>query len=283
MKSRREFLTLAVGTVACAAISAQARKSAARQPIGLQLYTLRQQAESDLPKTLATVRAAGYDEVELYWNVYSHPAPELKRMLRDAGLSAPSGHFDYDGMESKLDYARELGLKYVVCPILPDSMRTSAKSFRTVAERFNQFGEKVQKLGMTFAFHNHNYEFRQFDGHTGFDILMKNTDPKLVKLEMDCYWITQAGRDPVTMMTQYKDRIRMLHLKDRKPGFDTSQELNKPAEHFTEFGTGSIQWLPILAKAKAIGVQYYFIEQDEMERPPTESITTSLQNLRKMM
>ena len=151
MKSRREFLTLAVGTVACAAISAQARKSAARQPIGLQLYTLRQQAESDLPKTLATVRAAGYDEVELYWNVYSHPAPELKRMLRDAGLSAPSGHFDYDGLESKLDYARELGLKYVVCPILPDSMRTSAKSFRTVAERFNQFGEKVQKLGMTLC------------------------------------------------------------------------------------------------------------------------------------
>jgi sugar phosphate isomerase/epimerase len=283
MKSRRDFITLSFGALASATLLAKEPPVPIRQPIGLQLYTLRQQAEADMPKTLAAVRAAGYDEVELYWNVYSHPAKELKQMLRDAGLSAPSGHFDYLGLEGKLDYARELGLKYVVCPILPEEMRTSEKSFQAAAAKFNPWGEKIQKLGMTFAFHNHNYEFRQFDGQTGFDILMKYTDPKLVKLEMDCYWITQAGRDPLAMMSQYQDRIRMLHLKDRKPGFATSQELNKAAEHFTEFGTGSIQWRPIIAKAKTIGVQYYFIEQDEMERPPIESITTSLQNARKIL
>jgi sugar phosphate isomerase/epimerase len=259
----------------------QKHKNAWRQPIGLQLYTLRQQVESELPKTLAAVRAAGYDEVELYWNIYRHPAADLRRMIVDAGLVAPSGHFDYDGLESKLEYARELGLKYLVCPMLPKQMWTSAKGFHDAADQFNEWGAKVQKLGMTFGFHNHNYEFRRFGEQTGFDILMQNTDPKLVKLEMDCYWITQAGRDPAAMLAQYKDRVRMLHLKDRKPGFASSQELNKAAEHFTEFGTGSIRWQPIVAEAKSIGVQHYFIEQDEMERPAIQSIEISLRNARK--
>jgi sugar phosphate isomerase/epimerase len=281
LKTRREFITLSATALASAALFAQQSKT--RQPIGLQLYTVRQQAESDLPKTLAGVRAAGYDEVELYWNVYSHPAAELKRMLHDAGLRAPSGHFDYDGLESKLDFARELGLQYVICPMLPKGMWTSPKGFHDAADQFNRWGSKIQKLGMTFGFHNHNYEFRRFGAQTGFDILMANTDPKLVKWEMDCYWMTQAGQDPLTMLAKHKDRIRMLHLKDRKPGFATSQELNKAAEHFTEFGTGSIQWKPILEKAKANGVEHYFIEQDEVERPPMQSIRISLQNARKLI
>ncbi len=280
MNTRREFLTISMMALAAAKLAVATQF---RQPIGLQLYTVRREAEADLPKTLAQVRAAGYDEVELYWNVYSHSATELKQMLRTSGLSAPSGHFDYDGLESKLDYAHELGLKYVVCPMLPKSMWTSAEGFHQAATRFNDWGGKVRERDMSFGFHNHNYEFRQFGNKTGFDILMENTDPELVKLEMDCYWVTQAGRDPVKMMEQYKNRIRMLHLKDRKPGYATSQELDKSAEHFTEFGTGSIDWKPIIAKAKAIGVEHYFIEQDEMERPAMESIRISLDNAKKLI
>ncbi len=280
MNTRREFLTFSMMAIAAAKLRAQSPK---RQPIGLQLYTVRKQAEADLPKTLAEVRRAGYDEVELYWNVYSHSAAELRRMLGDAALVAPSGHFDYDGLESKLDYAHEVGVKYVICPMLPKTMWTSAKGFQDAAEQFNKWGAQVRAGGMTFGFHNHNYEFRQFGQETGFDILMKNTDPKLVKLEMDCYWVTQAGRDPVAMLNEYGDRIRMLHLKDRKTGFAPSQELNQAAQHFTEFGTGSIKWEPILAKAKALGVEHYFIEQDEMERPPMESIRISLENARKLV
>src|SRR3954453_12595709 len=107
--TRREFMQLSCIGVSVLAFDRYSHASAARRPIGVQLYTVREQAESNLPETLAAIRKIGYDEVELYWNVYSHPAAELKKMLSDNGLRAPSGHFDYDGLSGKLDYARELG------------------------------------------------------------------------------------------------------------------------------------------------------------------------------
>ena len=283
MANRREFLAGSIGCIGALAFTGLKLEAAARQPVGLQLYTVRTQAESDLPKTLAAIRAIGYDEVELYWNVYSHSAAELKRMLGDAGLAAPSGHFDYDGLESKLDYARELGVKYVVCPMLPHNMWTSADGFLRAAEQFNRWGEKVQELGMQFGFHNHNYEFKRFGDRTGFEILTTNSDPKLVKLEMDCYWMVQAGKDPEAMFEKYGNRIRMLHLKDRKAGSAPSQSLDDNAKHFAEFGTGSIHWAPILAKAKQAGVGHYFVEQDEISGDPIASIRTSYENARRML
>ena len=281
MKTRREFLTLTLAGCATLALSSQKLMAALKQPIGLQLYTLREQAESDLPKTLQAIRAAGYDEIELYWSVYKHPAGELKRMISDQGLRAPSGHFDYDGMETKLDYARELGVENFICPMLPKNLWNSADGFRTAAKKFNQWGEQVQKAGMKFGFHNHNYEFRKFGDKTGLEILMGETDPKLVQLEMDCYWVTQAGSDPVALMERYKDRVRMLHIKDRKAGFATSQQLNDDAQHFAEFGTGSINWGPIIAKAKSIGVKHYFVEQDVIQGDPLKSVRISYEHARK--
>jgi sugar phosphate isomerase/epimerase len=282
MKTRREFL--AVTLAGCASLALSSKLSAAvRQPIGLQLYTLRDMAESDLPETLQHIRAAGYDEIELYWSVYKHPAPELKRMISDHGLTAPSGHFDYDGIETKLDYAKELGVENVICPMLPPKQWNSAEGFREAAKKFNQWGEQVKKLGMKFGFHNHNYEFRKFGDKTGLEILMGETDPKLVQLEMDCYWVTQAGGDPVALMDRYSDRVRMLHIKDRKPGFATSQELNEAAAHFAEFGTGSIQWEPIFAKAKSIGVKHFFVEQDFITGDPIASVKTSYTHARQLL
>ena len=282
MKTRREFLSLTLAGCASLAISDKL-SAAVRQPIGLQLYTLRDMAESDLPLTLQHIRAAGYDEIELYWSVYKHPAGELKRMISDHGLRAPSGHFDYDGIETKLDYAKELGVENVICPMLPKQQWTSAEGFHEAAKKFNQWGAQVQKLGMKFGFHNHNYEFRKFGDKTGLEILMAETDPKLVQLEMDCYWVTQAGGDPVALMERYKDRVRMLHIKDRMAGFATSQELNDSAEHFSEFGTGSINWNPIFAKAKSIGVKHYFVEQDKIVGEPIASIKTSYSHARQLL
>jgi sugar phosphate isomerase/epimerase len=249
----------------------------------VQLYTVRTEAEADLPKVLAQIRQIGYREVELYWNVYTHPAAQLRRMLSDAGLRAPSGHFNYDGLAGKLDYAQELGLQYVICPMLPNNMRSTADDFKRAAHQFNQWGEQVQSKGMQFGFHNHNYEFSPIGQGTGFDILMQNTDGKLVKLEIDCYWVTQAGRDPVAMLKQYPDRVRMLHLKDRKSGFRSSQQLNESAEHFTEVGNGTIDWKAVLAVAEAQGVEHYFVEQDKSDKSPFESIRISYNYLEKLM
>jgi sugar phosphate isomerase/epimerase len=171
----------------------------------------------------------------------------------------------------------------MICPMLPKSLWTSADGFKQAAEQFNKWGQQIQSRGMKFGFHNHNYEFKKFGDTAGFDILMKGTDPKLVKLEMDCYWITQAGRDPVQMLKQYKDRIRMLHLKDRKSGFPPSQELNDSAMHFTEVGNGTVNFKEILAVAQAQGIEHYFVEQDLSDKSPIESIRISYQNLRKLI
>jgi len=278
MLSRRRFLAASIGSIASALVT-RAAFAASHRRLGVQLYTVRQQAESDLPGILKQIRAIGYNEVETYWNVYSHPAKELRTMITDAGLKVPSGHFDYAGLPGKLDYARELGVEYVVCPMLPENMRDSVDGFARAAENFNKWGERAKSMGMRFGFHNHNYEFRRFAQTTGFETLVSRTDPKLVCFEMDCYWITEAGQDPVAMLQRLGKRIRLLHLKDRKPGFPPSQQLNSAAGHFTEVGNGSIDWKKVLDAAQKNGVEHYFVEQDESERPPIESLKISYNNI----
>lgn len=279
--NRREFLSSSLAGLA--GLANRKLRAATPRAIGLQMYTVREQAERDLTTVLETIAKIGYQEVELYWNLYSRPAAELRKMLADHGLRAPSGHLDYEGFVEKLGYARDLGLRYVVCPMLPKSMWNSLDGFKHAAEQFNTWGEQAQKSGMRFAFHNHNYEFRRLGETTGFDTIVARTDPKLVWLEMDCYWITQAGHDAVEMLNRFGNRVRMIHVKDRKPGFAPSQTLDASAEHFTEVGTGTIDWKAVLAAAQKAGVEHYFVEQDSGERPPLESVAISYRNLRGLM
>lgn len=279
--NRREFLGTSIATLA--GVASRQLLARTTRPIGLQMYTVREQAERDLPAVLAAIAKIGYQEVELYWNLYSRPAAELRKMLADHGLQAPSGHLDYDGFAGKLGYARDLGLTYVVCPMLPKKMWESLDGFRRAADQFNAWGEQAQKSGMRFGFHNHNYEFRRFGETTGFKTIVARTDPKLVLLELDCYWVTQAGRDPVEMLNRLGNRVRMIHVKDRKPGFASSQTLDASAEHFTEVGTGTIDWKAVLAAAQNAGVEHYFVEQDSGERPPLESVAINYRNLRSIM
>jgi sugar phosphate isomerase/epimerase len=283
MIKRRDFLQLSAAGLAALALHKYSSAAETRIPLGVQLYTVRDQAEKNLNQVLAQISKIGYQEVELYWNVYTHPAAELRRMIADNGLRAPSGHFNYEGLPGKLDYAKELGVQYVVCPMLPEDMWTSADGFKKAAAQFNQWGEKVHSMGMQFGFHNHNYEFQKFGNVTGFDILTQDTDPKLVCLEMDCYWVTQAGQDPVAMLKKFGSRIQLLHLKDRKAGFPTSQSLNPTAEHFTEVGSGTIDWKTLLGVAQQTGVKHYFVERDSGSTPAMESIATSYQYLNKLL
>lgn len=279
MQTRRNFLQVTATGLAALALHKSSFAADTEHPIGVQLYTVRQQAEKDLPKVLQQIQAIGYKEVELYWDVYTHPAAELRRMISDHGLTAPSGHLNYEGLASKLDYAREVGFQWVVCPMLPKSMWNSLDSFKKAAEQFNKWGEQVNSLGMKFAFHNHNYEFKKFGNTTGFDTLVADTDPKRVSFEMDCYWITQAGHDPVQMMEKLGNRVRMLHLKDRKAGVATSEQLNDAASHFTEVGNGTIAWEKVLQQAKSIGVEHYYVEQDECDKPCADSLAISYKYL----
>jgi len=270
MINRRNFLQLSSASVAALALGDISWAAGGKFPLGVQLYTVREQAEKDLGAVLAHISMIGYTEVETYWNVYTHPAKKLRSMILDNGLTVPSGHFNYEGLETKLDYAEELGVQWVICPMLPKDMWTSADGFKKAAAQFNVWGEKIHGMGMQFGFHNHNYEFQKFGNTTGFDILTQDADPKLVCLEMDCYWITQAGQDPVAMLKKYGSRIQLLHLKDRMAGFPTTQMLGPDAEHITEVGSGTINWKAVIETAQQTGVKHFFVERDNGSTPPSK-------------
>jgi sugar phosphate isomerase/epimerase len=279
MLNRRKFLTLSA-----AAWPALAFGAGKHIPLGVQLYTIRTLVkDNNLLQLLKQIRAIGYEEVELYGNLYKHGEAELSSILRRSGLTAASGHFNYEDFVSKIPYARRLGLKWMVCPMLPKAQWGSPESFRKAAATFNDWGKQCQQHGMRFAFHNHNYEFQDLKGTTGYDILLKETDPELVWLEMDTYWITQAGRDPVLLLNQLGKRVRLLHLKDRRADVPTSQVLDASAEHFTEVGNGTIQWRALLALAQKLGIEHYYVEQDESDKSPMESLKISYMFLRKML
>jgi sugar phosphate isomerase/epimerase len=266
--NRRGFLRLSIA--AAGGLATTRLLASERRSLGAQLYTVRQDAARDLPAVLEAVRKIGYTEVETYWDIYGHPAADLRRMIKDHGL------------DSKIDYAKLLGVEYVICPMLPETMWFTLDGYKRAADQFNIWGEKIHQAGMQFGFHNHNYEFRRFGDTTGFETMMNRCDPKLVCIEMDCYWITQAGGDPLQMFRQYGNRIKMLHLKDRKPGFPTTQVKDAAAEHFTEVGAGTIHWQEILAAAEKNGVKHLFVERDSGDLPAMESLRISYQNLEKI-
>lgn len=278
MLNRRKFLALSA-----AAWPAMALGAGKHIPLGAQLYTIRDLLKgNNLLPLLKQIRAIGYEEVELYADLYNkRTAHELAGVLQRSGLAAPSGHFNYEDFAAKIPYAKRLGLKWMVCPMLPKAQWGSPEGFRRAANNFNNWGKQVKQQGMRFAFHNHNYEFQDLKGTTGFDILVKETDPELVWLEMDTYWITQAGRDPVLLLNQLGKRVRMLHLKDRKPDVPTSQVLDDSAHHFTEVGSGTISWKPLLALAQKLNIEHYFVEQDESDKSPMDSLKISYTFLRK--
>ena len=280
MISRRQFVQL---SAAALPIFARPLRALTHIPLGVQLYTLRQMAAKDLPSTLRQIRAAGYEEVELIPLAYTRSAGhELKAMIADSGLTAPSGHFNYADIATKLSYAKSLGLKWMVCPILPKDLWT-AEGFRRAAHQFNAWGKQIRDRGMSFAFHNHDYEFRKLDGGTGYDILVKETDPELVSFEMDCYWVAQAGIDPAAKLKQLGRRVRLLHLKDLKPGFPPSTDMNPSSAHFAEVGRGKLNWREILAVAQKLQVEQYIVEQDKTDGPPVKSIRISYNYLRKIL
>jgi sugar phosphate isomerase/epimerase len=283
MYSRRSFLAAGAAALATSSFSRVAHATPPPpRAFGLQLYTVRKDIQTDTPGVLAAVRKIGYRSVETFAAQYSRPAKELRQMISDAGLLLPSTHFGYTDLGQKFDYAKELGAKYIVVGAPPFQKANSADAFKEFAAQYNQWGEEAVKYGMEFGFHNHNIEFQSFDGVTGLEILMKETDPKLVKWQMDCYWVAQGGADPSAMIHKYGKRLQTLHFKDRKPNVPTSAKAGAPT-HFTEVGTGTIDFKAVWAAASALHIPYFFVEQDQTEIPPLDSIKISYDNLKKIL
>jgi sugar phosphate isomerase/epimerase len=283
MITRRKFLQSSAAVLPALAFHNSNLWAAAHIPLGVQLYSVREVAEKDLPGTLAKIRKIGYEEVEAYGGSYTYPANRLRQIINDAGLRVPSGHFDYNDLPGKLEYAQELGLQWAVCPMIPHAMWT-LDGFKAAAKQFNVIGKRAKELGMRFAFHNHDYEFADYgNGKTGYEVLVAETDPEMVFFELDCYWAVQAGHDPLQMLGTMGKRIRLLHLKGRKPGFPTSFDMGPSSAHFAPVGSGSIDWKPIVHEAEKLDMTHYFVEQDITYGHPIESIRASYQYLRTFM
>ncbi len=277
MITRREFARLSALVFAggLQLTRPETASAATPQQYGVQLYSVRQLLANNLAGVLQAIRAIGYTQVELLWSVYSHPAKELRSMIQDAGLTAPSGLFHFADLESKIEYASELGLTYMVCPEIPKSYSTSLEGMKQAGVDFNRLGERVRSAGMSLAYHNGNSEFRPFEGTNVFNLLMENSDPKLLGLEIDCYWAIHAGQDMKTLLEKYRERVHLLHLKDRTAGATVSYDPESPPGHFTDVGKGTIDWPSIFRQARAQGVKYFFVDQDGSSLPPLESLKVS--------
>ena len=255
-----------------------------RMPIGLIVYTVRDDCARDLEGTLSRVAEVGYKEVEMYSPFFDRKASETRRILNADGLVCPSAHWTVAVTESEwkkqVEYAGEVGLKFLVSGI-PFSKPLTLDDYRRGAEILNKAGEQCRKAGLELAYHNHHFEFQTFDGVVAYDELLRRTDPKLVKMELDCFWVTFAGKDPVEYFKRYPGRFALLHIKDLKPGHEPSTE-KVEGQPFTEVGRGIINWRQIFAAARQGGLKHYFVEQDVCDRPPLESVKISYEYLKNL-
>ena len=240
---------------------------------GVQLYTVRKEARADFAGLLQALRQIGFTQIELHPLIFTEPAATLRKMIADAGLALPSTHMSAADLDNKIDYAHELGVQYVVT-MLPNPRPVSLDDYRTVAGRFSRWGAALRDHGLQLVYLCHSHEFLPQESSSGFEQILRNTDPALVKLEIDLYWIVQAGVDPSAFLREHRDRIRLLHVKDRTAA-PASYVEDASAEHFIEMGKGAIPWQSLLAQARRQGIRYVFLDQDKTEIPVLESLKQS--------
>lgn len=280
MSSRRTFL----GTVALAVAGGASLPALARagnfagekvQRVGLQLYTLRNEMKADLPGTLEKVAAIGYKELE-FAGYFDRRPQEIKALLDRLGLTAPSVHVPLtavqNNFEQTIETAKIVGHKFLVCPFLMPNDRETIAHYQKLGPLFNRAGEACRKAGLTFAYHNHDFEFETLNGKVPYDVLLAETDPKLVKMELDLYWIVKAGQDPQAYFAKHPGRFPLVHVKDMD---------KTPQKAFAEVGRGTIDFKSIFAQSKKAGIQHYFVEQDQANSP-LESIKMSYDFLSKL-
>ena len=226
-------------------------------PLGVQLYSVRDLMAQDVAATLDLVASAGFREVE-FAGYFEHSPAAMRKMLDAAGLTAPAAHISKDLFEADLDRliadAIEVGHQYVIVPWLKEDERT-LDHYRRHAEDFNRYGEACAAAGIGFAYHNHEWEFDETDGEIPYDLLLRETDPDLVKMEMDLAWAVAGRVDPVAYFNAWPGRFPALHLKD----LDAGEE--------ADIGTGEVNFDAILAHAGLAGLKHGFVERDNANDP----------------
>jgi sugar phosphate isomerase/epimerase len=284
MTNRRDFLKQ-TGLLSTGLLLSKEEWFRKKQPIGVQLYTVRSDMSKDPQGTLQKVAQLGYKLVETFgynnrkW--FGFTAPEFSQILKDNGLTSPSGHtllasvFLRDNWQDSwkiaVEDAKSIGQQFIVIPWMEEQYR-KPENFKRIGVALNTAGEIARNAGLTLAYHNHDFEFEEINGERGFDILIKETDPKLVCFELDIYWAVKANQAPLTLFQQHPKRFPLWHVKD----MDKTEK-----RFFTEVGNGVIDFPAIFKKANESGMKYFFVEQDETPGPALESLAKSIQYLQQ--
>jgi len=270
---RRRFLA-ALATAA--AVGVRTAPAATRlKLIGVQLYTVRELLQKDFEGTLARLAAIGFREVEFAGYVGRSPQA-VRAALKTAGLDAPSAHVPIettrDHWPRALEAAHVIGHKYLVVAWLPEKERGALDGYRAAADLFNRVGEQANAAGLRFAYHNHAFEFARLEGRIPYDVLLERCDPRYVAFEMDLYWITKGGQDPLGYFARWPGRFPMVHVKD---------STGAPEHRMVDVGVGIIPWRAIFARREQAGIHHYFVEHDE-PADPLASVRASYEYLRRL-
>jgi sugar phosphate isomerase/epimerase len=226
--------------------------------VGLQLYTVRSEMRNGVDRTLARVAEIGYEEVE-FAGYFDHSAEQIRRFLDDNGLRAPASHIGIEQMENQwdmvADFAATVGHRYIVVASIDAEARKRLDDYRRMMDRFNVVAERAEAAGITFGYHNHDFEFEMVEDQVPFDLMLEHADPA-IQFEMDLFWIIQGGGDPLDYFRRYPGRFPMVHVKDMAP--DGSM---------VDVGAGEIDFAKIFAQSDRAGIQHYFVEHDNPSSP----------------
>ena len=263
----------AITALAAAPLLSDARAESVRrrslERIGLAVLTVNSVSGRDYERTMRDVAAIGYREVDMYIYESRREARETRAILDRAGLSCTSARVAspalYRGWDRFLDAANILGARWITLANLTYEERMNLRDWREIADVLNKAGEAAHARGLTLCYHNHSFELEAMEGKIPLDLLLASTDPELVKLQMDVYWMTHGGRDPATEIRRLGSRVATLHLKD----MDAT-----PARGITSLGRGIIDFPAVLAAASDAKVANYFVEEDS-PRDPMAAIRSS--------
>ena len=242
--------------------------------IGIQLYTVREAAKKDFIGTLKEIAAIGYAGIEGGGAMGDLTPRELRKVLDDLGLNFMSGHVNMDqikgGLEQLIDAYVTLGAKYIGLSYIGEEWRKTAHDWQRAARAMEKAAMLCQKSDLTFFYHNHAFEFEKLDGKYGFDILFDAADPSLVASEMDVYWVTKGGEDPVAYLNKYAGRVPLVHIKDMT---------KDDSKTFEIIGEGRLDFDAIFAAGDKAGADWYLVEQDLCPQGEVASARKSYENI----
>lgn len=291
LSNRREFFKVsAAGALGMALLGPIGCKPDRKSlGVGIQLYTLRDAMTADTPGSLKKLSDLGYKNLELAnysdGKFYGFAPKDFKKIVGDLGMNILSSHTQVEAAGITIDNAKkmaddhaELGVKYCVQPWVNEPDR-NIESYKKMVGDWNEVGKIMKGVGIQFGYHNHNFEFVNIDGIVPYyDIFMKEMDPDLITMEIDLFWVTKAGQDPVEMFKKYPGRFQLFHLKDMRTKQDPFFDVNK--DDVCSVGAGVIDFKTILASKEIAGMKHWFVEDDNQGNGKTfEELEISINNL----